>query len=95
MFFGSGRDGDGINEVAVVVVDNEDVFVAADGRCEEGAGLIGVDAACCWDAVGEDRVRSFRRGHACIVNEVRCGVCPFGGAVILALGVQVSFDCCR
>ena len=92
LFLGSGRDGDGIDEVAVVVVEDEDVFVATEGWCEERAGLIGVDVACCWDAVGVDRVRSLWGGHAGIVDEVWCGVGPFGGADILSLGGQVSFD---
>ena len=94
LFFGSGRDGDGINEVAVIVVDNEDVFVAADGWCEERAGLVGVDAACSWDAVGVDEVRSFRMGHTGIIDVVWSCVCLFGGTEILALGIQVSFDGC-
>ena len=34
-------------------------------------------------------------GHAGIVDEVWCGVGSLGGADIIALGIQVSFDGCR
>ena len=78
MFLGTGWDGDGIDKVAVVVVEDEYVLVAADGWCQERAGLVGEDAACCLDAVGVDGMGAFWLVKGCVVDVMRCVVCLLG-----------------
>ena len=58
LLFGSGRNRDGIDKVAVEVIKDEDVSIATDGRSEEGTGLVGEDPSGGGDAVGIDCISS-------------------------------------
>lgn len=94
LFFVSWRDWDGIYEVAVIVVKNEDVFVAADWRCQEAARLIGKDVACGRKAMGENSVGSLRFGDNGIVDIMGGLICFLGWSNILSLGIEVTLDWC-
>ena len=54
--------------------------------------MVGEDTACCLDAVGINCMGACRFLNGGIVDIMRSGVCFLGGADIVSLGIQVSFD---
>ena len=78
---------DSIDEVAVIIVDDEDIFVIACGWGVEWFGLVGEDAAGGLKTVRIDEMGALHLVNVGIIDVVWGGVGFLGGADVASLGV--------
>ena len=92
VIFRLGWDASCCDVVAVKIIENEDVFVAASRGQKEGAGLIREDLAGHFEAVRIDVMSARWFDCCCIEHIVGSGEGTLYGSVILAFGIEVAFD---